>query len=166
VVRDQLFVGFTHGEKLAVRPRSVLVLCPICVFVSASVTCLSHGVRTFLGGRCSLQPPPFIGQHVCTNPRWSESPLSLSIPRQAFRYRSLTRPPSSASSSAHGHAPPATPARRPRAPRAAPSPAAQASVTVCNRLMRTAMGHWFGVTAPTRWGCPAAGGQTHLTGYG
>ena len=26
--------------------------------------------------------------------------------------------------------------------------------------------HRFGVTAPTGGGCPAAGGQTHLTGYG
>ena len=34
------------------------------------------------------------------------------------------------------------------------------------RAWTSAIGHRFGVTAPTGGGCPAAGGQTHLTCYG
>ena len=33
-------------------------------------------------------------------------------------------------------------------------------------MVASAIGHRFGVTAPTGGGCPAAGGHTHLTGYG
>ena len=42
----------------------------------------------------------------------------------------------------------------------------------CSLPLRTSasevlvIGHRLGVTAPTGGGCPAAGGQTHLTGYG
>jgi hypothetical protein len=34
------------------------------------------------------------------------------------------------------------------------------------RCAGSAIGHRFGVTAPTGGGCPTEGGQTHLTGYG
>ena len=38
-------------------------------------------------------------------------------------------------------------------------------VSYCLALT-SAIGHRFGVTAPTGGGCPTAGGQTHLTSYG